>query len=829
MHPLRRLFCGLALLALAPACLPAASVPMSITKSAAPTAGLLVGDTVNICLAVTSPRPQADILWVIDVSQSMNVGISNTVANIITFTAQLATQNLDYRNRLFIYTGDSQYWYFNDYNWATDDADFTGDLNDSLGYIYSGIEWTLEAVQYANSIAAWRAGASKTIILITDEGIPCAERNYSYPFDYDGDGIPDPATETIAGTTAILNAGGVTLHSISKPWPWDTDPEHRCDPQDLPPPTGGLWLDYSSPPSQWDNLLLQLAAQISGNSNIVVSDPVPPQLAPIPGALNGGTLSGNSVSWSVSSAAQGTSLQFCFDATVVSPWPGLITNTAQVAADNLPTQPSNGVPFQYATPTITPTSTITQTSTSTRTDTETSTHTRTATPSATPTYTRTPTPSSTPTPSFSSTATPSATPTETFSSSPTPSATPTRTPTHTPSGTRTASPTQSFTHTETPSATPSGTRTATPTQSFTYTETPSVTPSATRSATRTASPSPTATPSFSSTATITATSSATPTATESWTASPSATITPTFSITQTHSPSPTITPTYVPQLFHLMLGVYNSAGERVRQLYDGGSGGDPALAVIAPAVLGDWASSIAILFPLALEDGRVALNWDGANDQGQGVSNGTYWLKFEVRDSNDRVTAFTRGLALLRPDASAGVDVFNGAGEKVARLPLPADAEIGTLALEEGAGAGAVLNVHRPSGWTAVAWDGLNSRGEAVQAGSYSLRAHAGGAGKDLGFVLLRAPGTAWLQLAPNPLGGGQTRLRLDYAAPLGALRAEARLYDVAGQLVRQSSDNAGGTLWLDTDGLAGGIYLAVVAVEGSQPWRQARKLGIVR
>src|SRR5580765_3851718 len=85
---------------------PAAVSSMSLTKSAAPNTGLMVGDTVHFCLDLSSPAPQADIVWVIDVSNSMQFGIQNIIDNINNFTAVLATQGLDYRQGLFIFTGD---------------------------------------------------------------------------------------------------------------------------------------------------------------------------------------------------------------------------------------------------------------------------------------------------------------------------------------------------------------------------------------------------------------------------------------------------------------------------------------------------------------------------------------------------------------------------------------------------------------------------------------------------------------------------------------------------------------------------------------------------
>lgn len=426
---------------------------MSLTKSAAPFTGLMAGDTVHFCLDVASPAPLADIVWVIDVSNSMQAGINNIIANINIFTANLSSRGLNYRQGLFIYTGDTFDWYYNWFGWAPTDAQFSTDLNDSLTYIYGGIEWSLEALQFADGMVGWRPGASRTMILITDEGLPCAETGYQYPMDASVGG-PWAATETITGTAAILAADGVTVDSISKPWPWDTDPEHRCDPQDLPPASGGLWLDYSTPPAGWNTMLNQIASAIQGQATLSVRDPVPPQVVPIAGTwCCGGTLVGNELSWTVSGYASGQLLQFCFDGLVTSPWAwgSTIINTGYAGSDAIPEFASNPWPLIYATPTVTvtptdsPTCTDTPTDTSTRSPTQTASPTSTATPSASPTPTLSPTLTCTPTSTLTSS------PTPTYSASPTPTSTITWT--HTGTGTPSITPTYTSTFTASPSST----------------------------------------------------------------------------------------------------------------------------------------------------------------------------------------------------------------------------------------------------------------------------------------------------------------------------------------------------------------------------------------
>jgi hypothetical protein len=847
----------------------AAAAPISITKTVAPTSGLLVGDVVNVCLDVSSPPPMADIMWVIDVSSSMNVGITNTVANILTFTAQLSSRGIDYRQGLFIYTGYQcrdafgnpdwlQLWW----GWAPDDSAFSNDLTNSLPLIQGGSEWTLEALLYANSIAGWRPGATKTMILVTDEGIPCIERAYSYPMvDCNTGTIPEPlpAMESITGTAATLVADGVTVHSISKPWPWDTDPEHRCDPEDLPPAAGGLWLDYSTPSSGWTNLLNQIADAIVGQSNLVVRDPLPPQLAPVPGTLNGGTQVGNSVQWTVSSAAQGSVLTFCFDAQVVSAWPNTVTNTGNASADGVPQQDSNPVPLYYATPTITPTFTNTPSFTDTRTPTPTFTATPTWSDTRTPTYTRTPTATPSPTPSFTFTQTPTFTRTPTWSNTHTPTSTPTptwtftRTPTWsdtqtptdtpTPTWTFTCTPTFSSTYTATPTITASWTSSTTPTD----TQTPSATPTQTDSPTRTETATRTSTPTYSSTSSQTPTFTASPTftgtptasptrtvtetstVTPTWTATPS--ITQTWTITETWTISPTRTVTIMPLPFRLVLAVYNSAGERVKLLYDGGVSVDPSTATLSPVVLGDWGSQVTLQLPGMLANYSSQLTWDGTNQQDQPVTNGTYWLKMEIHDSDDKVTAYSKGVAVVRPDRGLTLGVFNGAGERVADLILPADADPESLTLESTSGGEAKISYRSPSGAGQIVWTGLSRDGLPVANGSYLIRSYGQGSSKSLAFILLRGTVDGGrLRAAPNPAGAGVTKVRLDFNVPLGSTAAHARLYDLAGELVQESAaPSAAGVLWLDVSRLSAGIYVVVLDVDGIAAYRQTQKLALVR
>lgn len=285
--------------------------------------------------------------------------------------------------------------------------------------------------------------------------------------------------------------------------------------------------------------------------------------------------------------------------------------------------------------------------------------------------------------------------------------------------------------------------------------------------------------------------------------------------------------------YRLVLAVYNSAGERVKQLYDGGVSAWPGNSVVNPAVIGDWGSEarLQLLGSGQFPDSSTFIAWDGSNEQGQPVANGAYWFKLEIHGDNDFVTAINKGVVVLRPDRGVKLGVFNGAGEIVAELGLPLDVIPDSITLDESAGSQAVLRYQSASGPGQVVWNGLNRDGLRVANGSYLIRSQGQGSAKTLAFTLLRGPVDGGrLRVAPNPAPGPVNALRLDFSAPAASQLAHARLYALNGELVRQSTDRAAtGVLWLDVAHLAGGIYVVVLDLDGVEAYRQVQKVALVR
>jgi hypothetical protein len=547
------------------------------------------------------------------------------------------------------------------------------------------------------------------------------------------------------------------------------------------------------------------------------------------------------------------------------------TPTATASPTRTVTATSTSTISFTSTSTASPTRTVTATSTSTVTFT--ATYTRSPTPSITDTNTPGPTPTFTATPSATRTVTPTATQTVTATASPThsptatqtvtrtatPSATPTSTitDTNTPGPTATYTATRTATRTNTPSATETATSTATPTFTSTATATPSrtVTGTCTQTAvfTATNTPSSTATPSVTATrtATVTVTASRSITASSTPTASNTATATrsasPTESATRTASPTITQTPTWsntpVPMPNQLLVTLYNSAGERVKTLFNGSVQYiSTSMDLSAPLVL-SGAAPVSLNLAGAAWQGVGGMAWDGDNDSGQFVSSGAYYFKIEFTDPVGGVTALIRPVQVLNGLGQHRLEVYNSAGELVATQALSGTAlATGSMTLDsEAMVAGQRLDVTLKQGANEVpwAWDGRNNQGVLVDSGSYTLQlVQTWPDGRrevqSKGFVVLKAPLTVLpcgeFKAVPNPVRAGQPVTVLYDPAP--GLWLRARLYNAAGELVGSLSQDAGqGSAPLGDSRLASGVYVAEFEVREGVALirRDLKKIAVVR
>lgn len=389
--------------------LPATPPVIDLVKSMNP-AAVFPGDTVTICLTFSSPpgTPKADIVWVLDRTGSMGSKINQIVANITQFTSQLAATGIDYRNGLVYYPQSNDTGSVTQ-GWATSDAQFSSWLTAVAGATCCGNEPSLAAMQAAAAMT-FRSDATKTIILVTDENVDCQEKNPSYP-------------QQLSSTVSTLYSQGFVIHAIAcdcaVSYNCSYDCSYRCNATSIPALANGIFLDINSPVSAWSGFLTQLGAAVASFSNVVITDPLPPQLVPIPGTLEGGSLSGNTVTWTFSTVGRGDSITRCMLSVAGPGYTGAITNTASASADGVSPTSGGAVPIYYVTPTPTITPTFTQTltysitpsHTVTPTYTITLSHTVTSTLTVTNSFTYSPTLTPTPTITPSFTVTPTLTPT----------------------------------------------------------------------------------------------------------------------------------------------------------------------------------------------------------------------------------------------------------------------------------------------------------------------------------------------------------------------------------------------------------------------------------
>jgi hypothetical protein len=441
--------------------------------------------------------------------------------------------------------------------------------------------------------------------------------------------------------------------------------------------------------------------------------------------------------------------------------------------------------------------------------------TSTYTASPSPTFTATATPTRTPTPTFT------ASPTATYSASPTPSFT--------------ASPTPTFTFTVSPLNTPTNTPTVTDTYSFTASPTYSFTASPTQ--TFTASPTRSFTASPTQTFTASPTRSFTASPTQTFTASPTATFTHsptrTFTASPTNTVSPSCSSTPLPQPYQVSVAIYNSAGEKVKDLYNGAAAYD--LTHLQVGVAGPQASGAPVLVDLGgLGTSGGDLVWNGSNQGGQWVANGVYYVKVTSLDPFGNATTVTESVNVIGVENQESVEIFNSAGEVVRKFDLSGvTSTVQNIVLNMPAGQSAVsastdpvtgavtggvnLTLSLSNGASQpLFWDGMGSGGAPLQSGTYLLelvRTQPGQTStiKTLSVTLLASKNGSALAVAasakvgPNPvLKGGDVAVRYQ---PNAQNWVVARLYNESGELVAQTLDFGSGTLNFG-GGLSAGVYM---------------------
>jgi hypothetical protein len=279
--------------------------------------------------------------------------------------------------------------------------------------------------------------------------------------------------------------------------------------------------------------------------------------------------------------------------------------------------------------------------------------------------------------------------------------------------------------------------------------------------------------------------------------------------------------------------IYNSAGEKVLDLYNGTSA--YSLNQLQVTVSGPQSSGAPVLVELGgLGTPGGALTWNGTNQGGQWVSNGVYYVKVTSTDPFGNVTTTTTSVNVIGVENQESLEIFNSAGEVVRNFDLSGvTSTVQNIALTMPAGQSAVPASTNPAtgvvtggvnleltlangGTQPLYWDGMGSGEAPLQSGTYLLelvRTEPGQTStiQTLSVTLLETKNNSALNVAasakvgPNPvLKGGAVVVHYH---PNLQNWVRAKLYNESGELVAQTVDFGTGVLTFG-GGFSGGIYL---------------------
>ncbi|HTB22929.1 MAG TPA: hypothetical protein VK914_09500 [bacterium] len=307
------------------------------------------------------------------------------------------------------------------------------------------------------------------------------------------------------------------------------------------------------------------------------------------------------------------------------------------------------------------------------------------------------------------------------------------------------------------------------------------------------------------------------------------------------------------------VAIYNSAGELVRSLYQGGAA-NPANQV---QVLESVGPGGALQVDVTGLDGQAGsdLIWNATNNGGQSVAAGVYTVQVATTNPFGQVQTQTKMVAVTAGAGPVSLGIFNSAGELVANLSAemagqdsepvsmslaPPDGQAGNgVVAVSGAAAGSgsgglIIKITFANGDTkTVLWDGLGTQGQPLQPGNYLATLYQAEPGSDTvvksqPFVLLGAADGSANSMAqsaivvPNPVDGDWFTVQFQ---PDATDSAAARLYTLDGGVAAEGASNGPGSLRLSGD-WSGGVYLLDFEVHGGPGGTLARrvlKVAIVR
>jgi len=300
--------------------------------------------------------------------------------------------------------------------------------------------------------------------------------------------------------------------------------------------------------------------------------------------------------------------------------------------------------------------------------------------------------------------------------------------------------------------------------------------------------------------------------------------------------------------FTVKVNVYNSAGEVIKTL--------TITSVTQPinnitlsttntiSTLQGPGSTIEIIY-----GGIVIGTWDGTNNQGLPVSNGTYKIQVDTVGTSGTVTSVSQNAVVNRSLADIQADVYNAAGELVRNLYYLVDDPVGAsmtnVTLSSGVlkpslstspsnvnGAPNLAQILITTSGTPVTlvWDGTSNTGAIVTPGEYTIQVHWNdGSGQTTNItrtiLVMGSTVSGMARALPNVLpSNGSWWTTFDVSqVSANAAGIKVRIYTIAGELIGTPQAGAVSVAW-NGQGYASGIYIANVETDNAAGGLVARQ-----
>jgi uncharacterized repeat protein (TIGR01451 family) len=295
-------------------------------------------------------------------------------------------------------------------------------------------------------------------------------------------------------------------------------------------------------------------------------------------------------------------------------------------------------------------------------------------------------------------------------------------------------------------------------------------------------------------------------------------------------------------IFTVKVNIYNSAGEVVKtiaaQEVDQPIDNITLSATNVITTLQGPGSTIYIMY-----EGYIIAVWNGSDNQGQPVSNGSYRIQVDSVSVNGVVTSVSQTAIVNRNLSNIAVNIYNSAGELIRTLYSavadatgdsmtdvvlssnvirPSPSGPSTITSGTPSEVNIVVNCEGGSPVTLM-WDGANNSGTDVTPGVYTVNCHwSQGTVNSQNIIreiiVVGDSANTTVVARPNMLNAanGMTTTFDGMGVP-GAYAIQVNLYTISGELVRVLNSPYGipEVSWNAT-GFASGIYLSAVTVQNA-------------